>query len=71
VSRLGGTLRISDNPWPEPASYPGVVKARGGWFGVERPHELGTGPWRTEEAARAALRGDYNKARELDRPQHA
>lgn len=71
MSRLAGTLRISDQPWPEPARYPGVVKAKGGWFGVERPRELGTGPWRTEAAARAALRGDYRKAHELDRPQHA
>lgn len=62
-----GERAVLDAPWPEPASYPGIVKARGGWFGVERPRELGTGPWRTEEAARAALRGDHTTAHQLDR----
>lgn len=66
MSRHSGTLRLNFGRWPEPASYPGVVKANGGWFGVERPRELGTGPWRTEDAASAALRGDYAMAKQLN-----
>jgi hypothetical protein len=52
---------------PEPANYPGVVKCRGGWFAIWRKGDVGSGPWRTEEAAKAAMNHAYAYARELDR----
>jgi hypothetical protein len=60
--------------WPEPETYPGVVSCRGGWFAVQGKGELGSGPWKTREAADLALAGlvtgdlgYFDRARERDR----
>lgn len=45
--------------------YPKVIKCRGGWFAVEQKGELGSGPWRNEKAADAALKGDFSEAHSL------
>jgi hypothetical protein len=49
-------------PYPEPEEYPGIVKCRGGWFAVQRPGELGSGPWKNVEAAKLALAGEFKEA---------
>lgn len=46
--------------------YPKVIQCRGGWFAVKQPGDLGSGPWNNEEAATAALVGDYPKANQLN-----
>lgn len=46
--------------------YPKVINCRGGWFAVEQPGDLGSGPWRREDAAKAALRGDFREANSLN-----
>lgn len=46
--------------------YPKVIKCKGGWFAVERKGDLGSGPWRNEDAAQAALRGDFKEANLLN-----
>lgn len=46
--------------------YPKTIKCRGGWFAVDQKGDLGSGPWRNEEAAEAALRGDFREANHLN-----
>ena len=54
--------------WPMPETLPGVVLARGGWFSVwSEDDRAGSGPWRSKEAAEAALARDYIAAQELNR----
>ena len=46
----------------DPASYPKVLKCRGGWFAVNVQGEVGSGPWKNERAAEHALAGDMQAA---------
>lgn len=46
--------------------YPKVIRCRGGWFAVEQKGDLGSGPWRNEEAAKAALHGLFKVADQLN-----
>lgn len=49
-----------------PDTFPGVVHCRGGWFAVQNETDsLGSGPWKTREAAEAAVNGDYDRANRL------
>ena len=47
--------------------YPKAIKCRGGWFAVEQAGDLGSGPWHNEQAAQAALEGDFSKANALNK----
>ena len=49
------------------SDYPKAIRCKGGWFAVEHEGEVGSGPWRTEDAAKAALRGDYAEAHRLEK----
>lgn len=62
------TARGKSGKWPMPETIPGVIRCRGGWFAVKTVEDsCGSGPWATEEAALAAMRGDYIEANRLDR----
>ncbi len=50
----------------QPLPYPKVISCRGGWFAVECEGDIGSGPWRTESAAKAALVGNYDLAHQLN-----
>ena len=54
--------RFADDDRP----YPKVILCRGGWFAVQQKGDLGSGPWRNEEAAEAALNQDFDKANRLN-----
>lgn len=47
--------------------YPKTIKCRGGWFAVEQKGDVGSGPWKNEQAAEAALEGNFNKANALNK----
>lgn len=65
----GGGLAMAQ--FPEiamPDQTPGIIKCRGGWFAVQNETDnVGSGPWKTAEAARHALAGDFEAAHAADR----
>jgi hypothetical protein len=53
--------------WPEDERpYPKLFQCSGGWFAVHNPGDLGSGPWKNEQAAEFALEGEYEKANEAN-----
>ena len=58
---------FQDIKWSEDGRpYPKLIKCKGGWFAVQEPGELGSGPWNNEQAAEFALKGEYEKANEAN-----
>jgi hypothetical protein len=49
------------------SDYPQSLLFRGGWFAIQEEGQLGSGPWRSKEAADAALVGDFDTAHKLDK----
>lgn len=50
----------------KPADYPAVLKCSGGYFAVQKQGDIGSGPWRTRNAAHFALKGDLANAKRAE-----